>query len=175
MTEKVAKYSYRFIFIPGTIGSITWLALNESHVSRIKHGLVITGVGDKGNFTYKRSRRGNAEIDRVFQYTLANSNDDSRIIDFHPYGYDERQFCSPGFNLPIGCVMRTPFGQYPDYHTSADNLEFIHPDALSYSFQKCAKVLEILEANEVFVNQNPKCEPEKEISINRSVDKAKQS
>jgi len=158
--EKNRRYSYRFLFIPGTIGSITWLALNDPNVFRIKHGIVLTGVGDNGPFTYKKSRRGNAEIDRVFTYLLAKSESESQIIDFHPYGYDERQFCSPGFNLPVGCVMRTPFGQYPEYHTSADNLDFISPDALADSFDKCKSALEILERNGVYLNSNPKCEPQ---------------
>ena len=160
LRRKNRRYSYRFLFIPGTIGSITWLALNEARVSSIKHGIVVAGVGDKGGFTYKRSRRGDAEIDRVFSYVLRNSSDDSNIIDFHPYGYDERQFCSPGFNLSVGCVMRTPFGQYPEYHTSADNIEFISRQALSDSFAKCVSALEILESNKAYVNQNPKCEPQ---------------
>jgi aminopeptidase-like protein len=154
------KYSYRFLFIPGTIGSITWLALNELQAFRIKHGIVLTGVGDKGPFTYKRSRRGNAEIDRIFSYLLENSNGKSQILDFHPYGYDERQFCSPGFNLPVGCVMRTPFGEYPEYHTSADNLDIISPEALADSFHRCVSALELLEANDVYLNLNPKCEPQ---------------
>jgi aminopeptidase-like protein len=160
LRRKNRRYSYRFLFIPGTIGSITWLALNEARVSSIKHGIVIAGVGDKGGFTYKKSRRGDAEIDRVFSYILRNSSDDSNIIDFHPYGYDERQFCSPGFNLSVGCIMRTPFGQYPEYHTSADNLEFISPQSLSDSFAKCVSALEILESNRAYVNQSPKCEPQ---------------
>ena len=154
------KFSYRFLFIPGTIGSITWLALNESRVSSIKHGFVVAGVGDNGNFTYKKCRRGNAEIDRVFNYIVKNSSDDSKVIEFHPYGYDERQFCSPGFDLPVGCVMRTPFGEYPEYHTSADNLDFVKPNRLSDSIQKCIRALEILESNETYINQNPKCEPQ---------------
>lgn len=160
LSQKTQRHSYRFLFIPATIGSITWLARNEERVSAIKHGLVIAGVGDKGDFTYKKSRRGEAEIDRVFSYVLRNSADNSNIIDFHPYGYDERQFCSPGFNLPVGCVMRTPFGQYPEYHTSADNLEFISLEALTDSFFKCASALDILDNNGVYSNQNPKCEPQ---------------
>src|SRR5262245_5574903 len=154
------KYSYRFLFIPGTIGSITWLALNEKQTPRIKHGVVITGVGDRGPFTYKKTRRGDAEIDRAFSHVLKHSEDSSQVIDFQPYGYDERQFCSPGFNLPVGCVMRTPFGQYPEYHTSADNLDFVQMESLVDSFRKCAEVLNLLEDNAVYVNQNPKCEPQ---------------
>jgi aminopeptidase-like protein len=153
------RYSYRFLFIPGTIGSITWLCLNEARVSSIKHGFVVAGVGDAGNFTYKRSRRGNVEIDRVFSHVLKHSGSDYTIIDFFPYGYDERQFCSPAFNLPIGCVMRTPYGQYPEYHTSADNLDFIRPSALIDSFMNCLSVLDVLENNKIYLNQNPKCEP----------------
>ena len=164
MAEHLARtprrYSYRLLFIPGTIGSITWLALNECRVSTIKHGFVVAGVGDQGNFTYKKSRRGDAEIDRAFGYVLKHSSDESRTIDFFPYGYDERQFCSPGFNLPVGCVMRTPHGQYPEYHTSADNLEFLSWDALADSVGKCKSALDILENNNFYVNQNPKCEPQ---------------
>jgi aminopeptidase-like protein len=160
LSRTARRYSYRFLFIPGTIGSITWLALNEARVPSIKHGLVFAGVGDRGGFTYKRTRRGNAEIDRAFGHVLGNSSDGSNIIDFHPYGYDERQFCSPGFDLPVGCVMRTPFGRYPEYHTSADNLEFISLDALSDSVAKCVSALEVLEANKSYLNQNPKCEPQ---------------
>jgi aminopeptidase-like protein len=154
------RHSYRFLFIPGTIGSITWLALNEDRVRSIKHGLVAAGVGDAGKFTYKKSRRGDAEIDRVFSYVLKDSADDSRNINFFPYGYDERQFCSPGFNLPIGCVMRTPHGQYPEYHTSADNLQFVRSESLADSFAKCVSALDILDSNRTYISQNPKCEPQ---------------
>lgn len=160
LSQKVRRYSYRFLFIPGTIGSITWLALNEARVSSIKHGIVVAGVGDKGGFTYKKSRRGDAEVDKVFSYVVRKSADDSTIEDFYPYGYDERQFCSPGFNLPVGCVMRTPFGRYPEYHTSADNLKFISLEALSDSFEKCVAAVDILDNNRMYSNQNPQCEPQ---------------
>ncbi len=153
------RYSYRLLFIPGTIGSITWLALNEHRLSAVKHGFVIAGVGDRGAFTYKKSRRGDAEIDQIFACVL-RKNRDSRISEFSPYGYDERQFCSPGFNLPIGCVMRTPHGQYPEYHTSADNLDFISSESLTDSLTKCILALRILEANKTYINQNPKGEPQ---------------
>src|SRR5579864_3104332 len=103
------RYSYRFLFIPGTIGSITWLSLNESRVDRIRHGVVLTCVGDRGGFNYKKSRRGDAEIDRAFTHELGRP---SAIHEFSPYGYDERQYCSPGFNLPVGCLMRTPHGKF---------------------------------------------------------------
>ena len=160
LSELPLKYSYRFIFIPGTIGSITWLSLNESRLARIKHGLVLTDVGDPGKFTYKKSRRGDAEIDRAVIQVLRDAGDPFEIHDFSPYGYDERQFCSPGFNLPVGCLMRTPHGQYPEYHTSADNLELVKPECLKNSLDKCLAVLSILENNKTYVNQNPKCEPQ---------------
>jgi aminopeptidase-like protein len=154
------KYSYRFLFIPGTIGSITWLSFNETQVSKIKNGLVIACVGDPGKPTYKKSRQGNAEIDKAVIHVLQHSNKDSEIIDFSPYGYDERQFCSPAFNLPVGCMMRTPHGRFPEYHTSADNLDFVQPSHLADSFAKCLSVLYILENNRIYLNQNPKCEPQ---------------
>ena len=108
------RYSYRFLFLPGTIGAITWLSKNEEIAKRICHGLVLTCVGDPGNITYKRSRRGNAEIDRVFTHVLKRSGDAHRIIDFSPYGYDERQYCSPGFNLSVGVMMRSRHGEFPN-------------------------------------------------------------
>ncbi|MFO0697760.1 MAG: DUF4910 domain-containing protein [Nitrospira sp.] len=154
------RYSYRFLFIPGTIGSITWLAQNEQVVSRIQHGLVLTGVGDKGSVTYKKSRQGHAEIDRAMAHVLRHSEELHTIIDFFPYGYDERQYCSPGFNLPVGCFMRTPHGQYPEYHSSADDLSLIHSESLARSYVHCLKVFELLEGNRVYVNQNPRGEPQ---------------
>jgi aminopeptidase-like protein len=153
------RYTYRFLFLPGTIGSIAWLALNEAQVPFIQHGVVVAGVGDRGSFTYKKSRRGDAEIDAAFEYVLKSASGKSEIVDFSPYGYDERQFCSPGFNLPVGCIMRTPHGKYPEYHTSADNLEFLSMEAFADSIKKCTTVLDILENNRTYLNQNPKCEP----------------
>ncbi len=160
LSQRKRSYSYRFIFIPGTIGSITWLCLNEAQVYRIKHGLVVTCVGDPGKTTYKKSRRGDAEIDKAVSHVLKHSGKDYEITDFFPYGYDERQFCSPGFNLPVGCLMRTPHGRYPEYHTSADNLELVQPQYLADSFSKCLSVLDVLENNKKYLNKNPKCEPQ---------------
>lgn len=154
------SYSYRFIFIPGTIGSITWLCLNEHQIHNITHGLVVTCVGDSGKSTYKKSRRGDAEIDKAVTHVLKHSSKDYEIIDFFPYGYDERQFCSPAFNLPVGCFMRTPHGCFPEYHTSADNLDLVQPQYLADSFSKCLSVVQILENNKKYLNQNPKCEPQ---------------
>ena len=154
------KYSYRLLFIPGTIGSITWLSLNQAQIATIKHGLVLTCLGDPGKFTYKKSRRGDVEIDRAVTEVLKKSGEAFEIREFSPYGYDERQFCSPGFNLPVGCFMRTPHGQYPEYHTSADNLDLVRPEYLADSFSKCLAIFQVLENNRVYLNQNPKCEPQ---------------
>lgn len=153
------RHSYRFLFIPGTIGSITWLSQHQQQVSRIKHGLVLSGVGDAGPCTYKKSRRGDAEIDRAMAHLLKHSEKAHTVIDFIPYGYDERQYCSPGFNLAVGCLSRTPHSQYPEYHTSADNLDFVKPQSLAESLGYCQSAVDILEHNETYLNQNPHCEP----------------
>jgi len=159
LSQLSLRYSYRFLFIPGTIGSITWLHENEARVSNIKHGLVLTCVGDPGKFTYKKSRRGNADIDKIVEYVLEKSGKEYEIIDFFPYGYDERQYCSPGFNLAVGCFMRSPHGSFPQYHTSADNLEFVQPEYLEDSYNQCLAALQILENNQTYISLNPKCEP----------------
>ncbi len=160
LTAVPRRYSYRFLFVPGTIGAITWLARNEGVTSRIRHGLVLTCLGDSSHLTYKRSRRGDAEVDRAFAHILKQSDEPHSLIDFFPYGYDERQYCSPGFDLPVGCVMRGRHGQFPEYHTSADNLKFVEPEALQNSFEKIGAVLQLLEENRTYINQNPKCEPQ---------------
>ncbi|MGE3539069.1 MAG: DUF4910 domain-containing protein [Candidatus Tectimicrobiota bacterium] len=154
------RYSYRFLFIPGTIGSITWLARSEAHLGNIKHGLVVTCVGDAGPFTYKRSRRSNSVIDKVVPHVLQQAGLEHTVIDFFPYGYDERQYCSPGFNLPVGCLMRARHGQFPEYHTSADNLCFVQPAALETSLALCATILRTIDGNARYRNLLPKGEPQ---------------
>jgi aminopeptidase-like protein len=154
------RYSYRFLFIPGTIGAITWLARNRETVGRIRHGLVLTGIGDVGEFHYKKSRMGNAEIDRAVAHILRHDCESPAVLEFSPYGYDERQYCSPGFNLPIGCLMRSVWGSFPEYHTSADNLDFIKPQQLAGSLHLCAAVLDVLENNQRYRNLNPYGEPQ---------------
>jgi aminopeptidase-like protein len=154
------RYSYRFLFIPGTIGSITWLARNAERVDRIRHGLVLSGVGDPGGFTYKRSRRGDAEIDRAVAHVLARSGRPHRVVDFSPYGYDERQFCSPGFDLPVGRLSRTEFATYPEYHTSADDLDLVGPAQLQDSLEVCREVVAVLEGNRRYENLSPRGEPQ---------------
>lgn len=176
------NYSYRFLFVPETIGAITWLSRNEHNVMKIKHGLVATCVGDPGISSYKKSRQGNAEIDQTVIEVLKNSGTDYKILDFYPTGSDERQFCSPGFNLPIGSLERTFAPDFPEYHTSADNTDFVQGEYLADTFSKYLKVIFKLEENfgkfkpendkkiiknikknnsdKVFLNLNPKCEPQ---------------
>jgi short-subunit dehydrogenase len=154
------RYTYRFVFVPGTIGSITWLALNEERAERIVHGLVAACVGDAGRLTYKRSRRGDADIDRAVAHVLAHSGEDYEIRDFTPYGYDERQYCSPGFNLPVGSLTRTPHGEYPEYHTSGDTPDLVRADRLFDSLRRYLEVFEVLEGNLTYENLSPKGEPQ---------------
>ena len=160
LLEAPRRFSFRFLFIPGTIGAITWLALNEDRIPRIKHGLVLTGVGDTGAIHYKKSRQGNAEIDRATAHVLKHSGQPHQLLDFSPYGYDERQYCSPGINLAVGRLSRSPHGTFPEYHTSADNLTFVHPEKLSESLATCLEIISVLENNRTFLNLSPKCEPQ---------------
>ena len=154
------RYSYRFVFVPGTIGAITWLARNEAAAGRVRHGLVVANVGDPGKMHYKKSRRGDAEIDRAVSHVLAASGQPHEIVDFSPYGYDERQYCSPGFDLAVGSLTRTPWGRYPEYHTSADDLGLVRAEHLGDSLETYLAIVNLLEANKTYVNLNPKCEPQ---------------
>jgi aminopeptidase-like protein len=154
------RLTYRFLFIPGTIGAITWLALNRGRASRIQAGLVLTCVGDSAGFHYKKSRRGNTLIDRAMAHALHHTGVPSEILEFSPYGYDERQYCSPGFDLPVGCLMRSVFGTFPEYHTSADDLTFVSPERLEETLQVCTNVVEILDRNCTYRNLKPHCEPQ---------------
>ncbi len=153
------RLSYRFVFIPATIGSLTWLSRNEDVTTRIAHGLVLSCVGDPGPFNYKQSQKGNAEIDRVVAYVLRAGQVPHTVLPFSPYGYDERQYCSPGYDLPVGCFMRSPNGTFPEYHTSADNLEFVKADALGESFRLLTEVLDVLEYNIAYERIDGRGEP----------------
>jgi aminopeptidase-like protein len=154
------RHSYRFLFIPGTIGSLTWLARNEDKLERIVHGLVLSCLGDAGGMTYKQSRRGNAAIDRIVAHVLRHDDVPHRITPFVPYGYDERQYCSPGFDLPVGCLMRTPNGEYREYHSSADNLSLLRPESLAHSLAMLWRIVAVIEGDAVYGNCNPKGEPQ---------------
>jgi len=153
-------YSYRFIFIPGTIGAITWLSENEQHLQRIKYGIVTSLLGLDDLFTYKRTRSGNESIDKIAEHILKTTAVDHVVTDFIPYGYDETQFCSPGINLPVCSLSRIPYGQYPEYHTSADDLNLISVKALKDSFELLSKIVMHIEADRKYINLFPKGEPQ---------------
>lgn len=160
LRHRNTKLSYRFLFAPGTIGAIAWLARNETHVGHIKHGLTVSCLGDGAGPTYKKSRQGNAEIDRAMAHIINHTSPSATVIDFSPYGYDERQYCSPGFNLPVGLLQRSQHGTFPEYHTSADNLDFIKPAHLAESYNIIADVIDLLENNTRYINTSPKGEPQ---------------
>jgi len=153
------RLSYRFLFVPGTIGSIAWLAANEARTPKIAHGLVAAGLGDGGAFHYKKTRQGDATIDRAVPAALAALGETPVIEEFVPFGYDERQYNSPGFALAVGSLTRTPWGRYPEYHTSADDLDFVRPEHLERSLAAYRAVVDLLEGNRTYRNLSPKGEP----------------
>ncbi|MFJ4480861.1 DUF4910 domain-containing protein [Streptomyces longwoodensis] len=160
LAEGTPYYTYRFLFAPGTIGAITWLARNAERVERVRHGLVLACAGDSGQLTYKRSRRGDAGIDRVMRHVLDASGRPHRVTEFTPYGYDERQFCSPGFDLGVGSLSRTPYAGYPEYHTSADDLGFVSPEAMEDTLAVCREAFAVLDRDRAYVNLSPYGEPQ---------------
>ncbi|MFB7281695.1 DUF4910 domain-containing protein [Streptomyces hydrogenans] len=160
LAERRPHYTYRFVFAPGTIGAITWLARNAERIDRVKHGLVLACAGDRGRLTYKRSRRGDAEIDRVMRHVLETSGRPHHIKEFTPYGYDERQYCSPGFDLGVGSLSRTPYAGYPEYHTSADNPDFVSPEAMEDTLAVCREAFAVLDRDRRYVNLSPYGEPQ---------------
>jgi aminopeptidase-like protein len=158
LAELPRRYSYRLLFIPGTIGSVTWLARNEDQVSRVTGGLVIACVGDSAPLTYKRSRRGDSPVDRAGAHVVGRSG--GRVLDFVPWGWDERQFNSPGFDIPVGCLTRSLEGEFPEYHSSADDLELITADRLENALQSTLEILDVLEQNRTYRNLSPRGEPQ---------------
>ena len=188
-------FSYRFLFTPETIGTITWLAKNEKKLSKIISGLVITCVGDNGIFSYKKTRHGNSTIDKIVNDVFKQSKKKTQIKDFFPYGSDERQFCSPGINLPVGVFMRTPYYEFREYHTADDDLKFVKKNTLNDSLVMLLKIISRIETKKIieqksenkkiknlksntFLSLNPKCEPQlgrrklyRETSKSRFVDK----
>ncbi|MGH7336271.1 MAG: DUF4910 domain-containing protein [Myxococcota bacterium] len=153
------RYTYRFLFAPGTIGAISWLATHEVEARAIRHGLVAAGLGDAGRFHYKKSRRGTAPIDFAVPRALARLGEAVDVSEFTPFGYDERQYNSPGFDLAVGSLTRTPWGSYPEYHTDADDLDFVRPEALERALDAYRAVVDELEGREVYRNLSPRGEP----------------
>jgi aminopeptidase-like protein len=160
LQELPRSLSYRLLFIPGTIGSITWLARSEGQLSKIVAGLVLACVGDRAPLTYKRSRRGNALVDRAAAYVLGHGGNEGHVVDFVPWGWDERQFNSPGFDLPVGSLSRSREGEYEEYHSSADGLELVRPESLEEGLHAVLEILDVLETDRRYVNLAPKGEPQ---------------
>jgi aminopeptidase-like protein len=160
LLTQAPRYTHRILFIPTIIGSIVWLARNEGAVPRIGNGLVLACVGDGGAFHYKRSRRGHALVDRAAAHVLAMDPSGGEVEDFVPYGYDERNYCSPGFDLPMGALSRTPHGRFVQYHSSADDLDFVRPEHLAGSLDACLTILDVIENDGVYLNTHPKGEPQ---------------
>jgi aminopeptidase-like protein len=154
------RLTYRFLYAPGTIGAITWLARNRERAPLIRHGLTLTCLGDAHPFTYKRTLAGDTEIDRTVAHVLETSGHVHEVIDFFPYGYDERQFNSPGFRLPVGSLMRGRHGRFPEYHTSGDDLGFVSPARLAESWKLCREALDVLEGNRTYRSLQPWGEPQ---------------
>jgi aminopeptidase-like protein len=153
------RYTYRFVFAPGTIGSLCWLKKNERRLGRVRSGLVLGLLGDAGPLTYKMSRDENTMTDAIGQYVVSQVDPRARVIPFSPYGYDERQLCSPGFNLPVGRLTRSVNGGYPEYHSSADDLGLVRPECLEQSLEACKLFVTVLEQDARYVNRSPKGEP----------------
>ncbi len=153
------RLTWHFVFAPGTIGSLTWLSRNRELAQNLRAGLVMGLLGDAGPLTYKRSRLGNSAIDRIAEQALAELGG-ARVVGFEPYGYDERQFCSPGFNLPVGRLTRSPNATYPEYHSSADNLSLVSTGQLAGALQALARIVGRVDANRSPVNLKPFGEPQ---------------
>ena len=153
------RLTYRVLFIPGTIGSIAWLARNEDVVERVTAGLVIACVGDSARLSYKRSRRGDALVDRAAAHVVGRSPGGT-LKDFVPWGWDERQFNSPGFDLPVGCLTRSAEGDFPEYHSSADNLGLISPGQLEGALEVTLAIVDVLDDDRSYLNLQPKGEPQ---------------
>jgi aminopeptidase-like protein len=159
--KKELKYTYRFLFVPETIGSIYMLSVYGKHwIKNMMAGFIITCTGDDSPFTYKKSRQGSSLADRVVEEVLKQSGKDFKLVDFSPRGSDERQYCSPGFDLPVGSLMRSMYGQYEAYHTSADNKDFISFAAMEESVFKYLEIIEVIEKNEKYINTMPYGEPQ---------------
>ena len=154
------RLTYRFLFAPGTLGSIAWLAQNPDKAAGIRHGIVLSCVGDSSGFTYKKTVGGDAVVDRAVAHVLKHASAKHQILGFSPYGYDERQYNSPGFRIPVGCLMRSMYGTFPEYHTSADDLDFVRPENLAESLELVRLVLDVLENNACFLNLSPYGEPQ---------------
>ena len=160
LAERRLRHSYRFVFAPGTIGPLAWAHEHQAALDRVKLGLAVSCIGDSGGLTYKRSRRGDADVDRAVELVLRDSGLPHRVLEWEPWGGDERQWNSPGFGLPVGTLMRTPHGEFDGYHTSADSLDRISPAALDESVQTLLAIVDVLDTNRTMLNLSPYGEPQ---------------
>lgn len=153
-------YTYRFVFTPETIGTIAYLSKHLEELKKnVISGYVITCIGDSGSFSYLQSRQENALVDRATIHVLKNTEKEYRLYDYLSRGSEERQYCAPGIDLPVGSLMRTKYNEYPEYHTSGDNLEIIEPLELERSLQKYKLCVDVIENNRVY-NATVRGEPE---------------
>jgi aminopeptidase-like protein len=157
---KNRKYTYRFLYCPETIGSIYYISKNYSKMKKnILGGLVLTCLGDGGKLNYKMTKKGNSLIDRAVTSILEIEGYEHSIIKYFPMGSDERQYNSPGINIPIGAFMRTPYGEYPQYHTSSDDKSIISFSGMEKSVLVLTKICKLIENNYFAQSLNPNCEP----------------
>ena len=159
------RHTVRILFAPGTIGAITWLDRHRARLARVRHGLVLANLGDAGGFTYKQTRRGTLSgtplaVDRAVGVVARDCGLDLDVRPFEPTGYDERQFGSPGFDLPVGRLTRTPHGEYPEYHTSGDDLDLVRPASLAQSLDVLDAVVRTLDGDVTYRNTRPYGEPQ---------------
>lgn len=154
------KYSYRFAFLPETIGAITYLSRNLKELKRnVEAGFMLTCVGDHKNWSFLPSRKGNTKADRVAKAVLARNDLSYEEYSFLRRGSDERQYCSPGVDLPFVSVMRSKYEEYPEYHSSLDDLNFISPEGLQGSFDVHREIIDHFEASQ-YPRMTVLCEPQ---------------
>lgn len=157
LEKETLRHTVRLLLAPATIGSIAWLAANEECLARTRAGVVVSCAGDRGPLTLKHSRRGDTTVDRAATLVVDERGGSERP--FVPWGTDERQFCSPGFDLPVIALTRTPHGEFPEHHTSADDLSLLDPRALAESVSSLAAIIDVVDCDRRFVNLMPKGEP----------------
>ena len=154
------KYNYRFVIAPETIGTICFLNQNrEQLIGNVAAGYVFTCCGDGGNLSFKHTRADETITNRMTNHLLKHRKEEYNAIPFDPVGSDERQYGSPGFNLPVGVLMRTPFSQFKEYHTSADNKDLMDFEKMAELISFCRDLVKAYELNSSYENQIKYCEP----------------
>jgi aminopeptidase-like protein len=154
------RLSYRILFLPETIGPIAYLSKNLKHMkSHVMAGYVLTCLGDDKAYSYLASRYGNSLADKIAKRALRELAPDYKSYYYLERGSDERQFCAPGVDLPICSIMRSKYGEYPEYHTSLDDMSFISPKGLEGGYNIIKKCIDILESDVLYKN-TVLCEPQ---------------